>query len=137
MRLGSLLDRFPSLVVGRYIAVVSFDSGPLFLSAKEEKKGWRRHGDVAFSPRITAPGELPSDCFDEWLVFEEPVAFDEAEAFVNTVGFTPMDFDWEERRELFWAQLSRLKPLSVVADGSRCYLVTRQPDVIEALKASI
>jgi hypothetical protein len=137
MRLDGLLAHFPELVVGRYVAVLSFDSGPLVLSAEEEKKGWRRIGAIAFSPRITDIRELPFDSFDEWLVFDSTALCDQAESLVSFYGFSPIDFAWEEKKELFWSQLSRLSPISVIGDGSVCYLVTRQSEVIEQLKMPI
>jgi hypothetical protein len=137
MRLDALLARFPSLVVGRYVAVLSFDSGPLVLSPDEEKKGWRRVGAVALSPRIMDSRELPFDSFDEWLVFDDAASCGEAESIVNYYGFSPIDFAWEEKKEFFWSQLSRLNPTSVIADGSVCYLVTRQSEMIEQLKRPI
>lgn len=134
MRLDSLLARFPELVVGRYVAVLSFDSGPLILSAEEEKKGWRQIGTLALSPRITDIRDLPFDSFDEWFVFDDVASCGEAESLVNYYSFNPIDFAWEEKKELFWTQLSRLNPASIIADGSVCYLVTRQTEVIEQLK---
>ena len=134
MQLDGLLKRFPELVLGRFIAVLSFDSGPLVLSPEEEKKGWTRVGPIAFSPRITEIQDLPYECFDEWFIFDAPKFPAPLESFVKFLQFSPIDYSWDEKRELFWSQVKQYGPTSVVGDGSLCYLVTKLPGIIERLK---
>jgi hypothetical protein len=134
MSLVHLLRLFPELVLEQYVAVLSFDSGSLFVSEEEEKNGWRKSGDVALSPRISSVGDLHHECFDEWMVFSSSPKDIQAEAFVNYMAFSPIDYQWEEKRQAFWTQIDRLAPTSVIGDGQICYVVTNSPALIERLK---
>ena len=52
---------------------------------------------------------------------------------VNCGGFTPVDFDWEEKRERFWEQIVRLRPLHVVAENDGVYLLSRDENLIRRI----
>jgi len=135
---GLTIDRLwyksPQLVVGRYLVNTSYDSGVLTLSEEMKKMGWRMVEDLAHSPRIEDPAQIPHDQFDEWLVFEEPQTVPAFETTVNYGGFTPIDFEWEEKRARYWAQILCLRPLHVLAENDGFYVVTRDVAMIEALK---
>ena len=126
-------NRFPELVVGRYLVNTSFDSGSLTLSDSKRQDGWRMVGGLAHSPQIRSTDQIPHDQFDEWLVFDEPVQVEEFETMVNFYGFTPIDFDWEEKREHFWQQVVRLRLLHVLAENDGVYLVSRDEDLISRM----
>ena len=57
---------------GKYLAVTSLDSGPVFLSEKEKIAGWQSRNDIAYSPQVQLPDQLPHGGFDEWYVFDSP-----------------------------------------------------------------
>ncbi len=90
-------------------------------------------GRLAHSPRICSPDQVPHDQYDEWLVFDQPVRVEEFDTLVNYGGFTPIDFDWEEKRERFWKQVLSLRPLHVVAENDRVYLLSREEDLIRRI----
>lgn len=129
-----LIEEFPELVVGRYLVITSFDSGFLTLSESELRDGWHMVGRLAHSPPIRSVDQIPYDQYDEWLVFDQPVQVEEFETMVNYVGFTPIDFGWEQKRERFWEQIVRLRPLHVIAQNEGGYLVSRDDGLIRRIK---
>ena len=127
------MREFPELVVNRYVVNTSFDSGLLVPSDAERKQGWYVHGELAHSPLIRSTDQLPYDQFDEWLVFEKPVQIDGFKTMVNHVGFTPIDFDWEDKRERYWDQVLRLQPLHIIAQNNVVYLISRDTALVARL----
>ncbi|HKG93141.1 MAG TPA: hypothetical protein VKA84_14650 [Gemmatimonadaceae bacterium] len=124
--LHGLLRACSGCVVGRFVAVTAFDSGPLGLLPEEAAAGWRRVGDVAFSPRVPSPDALPTAGYDEWYVFREPPApFEVADTFVNYAGFTLRDSAERRLRERFWAELARLRPVAYLSEGGNLVVATR------------
>lgn len=147
----SLLSICPEIVFGKYLAVTRIDGGPLRLSEQEKSEGWRIAGKVfegtswsppeyrddwkvAYSPRITSihglPNETHDECcagYDEWYVFEQQVAVEEIEAFVNWCGFRLYHPSLEWCVDRFWDQLLRINPESYVSDGTVFTVVTRNP----------
>jgi hypothetical protein len=132
-RLTDLWVVFPELVIGHYLVNTSYDSGFVTLSDSQRQDGWHMVGKFAHSPQIGSTDQIPHDQFDEWLVFEQPVEVNEFETMVNFCGFTPIDFDWEEKRERFWEQVLRLRPLNVVAENYGCYLLSRDDAVVRKI----
>jgi hypothetical protein len=128
-----LWRRFPDLVIGRYLVNTSYDSGYLPLSDSELQDGWHMTGRLAHSPQIRSTDEIPHDQYDEWLVFDHPVQVEEFETMVNYGKFTPVDFDWEEKRDRFWEQVVRLRPLHVIAENDGVYLLSRDEDLIHRI----
>jgi hypothetical protein len=122
--------QFPELVVGRYLVNTSYDSGCLTLSDSERQEGWRMVGRLAHSPRIRSTDQIPHDQYDEWLVFANPVQVEEFDTMVNSGGFTPVEYYLDEKRERFWDQVIRLKPLHVIAENDRVYLLSRDEGLI-------
>lgn len=130
-----LLEAYPACVAGRYVAVMSLDSGPLALSPEESAAGWRRVGDVAYSPRVGSPAELPTAGYDEWYVFDEPPEpFEVADTFVNYAAFTLRDEAERQTRARFWAELARLRPRTYLSDGGTLIVVTRDPTDFAAIE---
>src|SRR5688572_1149671 len=98
----SILDlcrKFPSLVEGKYLVNTCFDSGILTLSELEKEQGWRVVGRLPHSPQIGSYEEIPHDQFDEWLVFDGPMEIPDFETMVNFCDFSPIDFEWEDKKE--------------------------------------
>lgn len=131
--LTDLWQKYPEIVIGRYLVNTSYDSGFVTLSDSERQDGWRMVGRLAHSPRIRSTDQIPHDQYDEWLVFEEPVQVNEFETMVNYGGFTPVDFDWEAKRERFWQQVLTLQPLHVLAENQGGYLVSRDEEVVRKI----
>ncbi|MDQ1407186.1 MAG: hypothetical protein QOG55_2815 [Acidobacteriaceae bacterium] len=63
---------YPQIVLGRYLAGTSFDSGSLVPNEDEVIAGWESRGGIAYSPEIESVEKLPHDLYDEWYLFEFP-----------------------------------------------------------------
>jgi hypothetical protein len=131
-----LWRQFPELVVGRYLVNTSYDSGFLSLSDSELRDGWRTVGRLAHSPQIRSTDQIPHDQYDEWLVFDHPVQVEKFETMVNHGSFTPVDFDWEEKRDRFWEQVIRLRPLHLIAENDGVYLLSRDEGLIRRITSA-
>jgi len=77
--MGNLLRLCPELVLHRYLAVTSYDSGIRRLTAEECDSGWQSRGDIVYSPLIESIDRLlcqrdgpDCPCYDEWYVFDTP-----------------------------------------------------------------
>ena len=68
-----LLQISPEVVLGKYIAITSIDSGPLVPTDDETAAGWESRKKVAYSPKIQGVAEVPSAGWDEWYIFDKPV----------------------------------------------------------------
>jgi hypothetical protein len=149
--ISRLLELCPDVVLDRYLAITSVDSGVLRLTEQEKSKGWwtadearifhrapsgdrqgRADGKVAFSPRLISVGGLPNEThpgccesFQEWYVFENPVPAIEMEVFVNWSGSRLYAPEWKWCADRLWEQLERLKPESYIADGTVFTFATR------------
>ena len=123
----------PEIVLGKYVAITSNDSGPYIPNEHEVAAGWDSHGKIAYSPTMVNTDDLPRspEAYDEWYVFTRPVdlgnshlgenIFEVAQApghvsdFVNYGHFT---FDRPDAlTELFWKQMEWIRPESYMADG--------------------
>lgn len=145
-RLGELIASFPEVIHNKYVAITSFDSGPLALTPGELQAGWNVEGRIAYSPMVTEANEIPCDQFDEWYVFSRPTRLANVEVFVNYAGFSPVDpaelFKDERQticgmtagaflsarlaeRQRFWCQLEQIAPEAYLADGALLVLVTK------------
>jgi hypothetical protein len=67
-----LLQLCPEVVLGKYVAVTSVDSGQLVPTEKETAAGWQSRGKIAYSPKIENADELPREGWDEWYIFKNP-----------------------------------------------------------------
>ena len=128
---NGLLTCCPAAVLGKYVAVTSFDSGSLSLNNVEKDAGWESRKGIAYSPLIRSVATLPEPGgFDEWYVFgnpvdlgekgrgnvfESPLSAGQIEVFVNFGE----GFDLDQPNDLvplFWRQLEWIRPESYVAD---------------------
>ena len=164
--ISKLLRLCPDVVLNKYLAVTSIDSGTLQLTDQEKRDGWwtseeakvfrgsswghredRDDWKVAYSPRLESihglPNETHSECcagFDEWYVFERAVLAEQIEAFVNWSGFRLYDPEWKWCADRFWEQMARLAPESYIGDGTVFTFATRNAnlftEVLSAFSAS-
>jgi hypothetical protein len=146
-QLHDLLQGCAGIFVGRFLAITSFDSGPLKPSNEERATGWVTEADVLYSPRLTSCESLPHDGYDEWYLFDGPVRFEPEDVFVNYGGFSLEDprsgleqigetadlvgrdhlvSIWQKRDDLFWRQLERLQPVLYVAEGDLLVIACTQ-----------
>src|ERR1700756_4414745 len=57
--LDDLLKLCPEIVLGKYIAVTSVDSGHYFPTREELAAGWENRGGIAYSPIVEKVEALP------------------------------------------------------------------------------
>ena len=127
-----LLQLCPEIAPGKYIAITSFDSGPLVLTNEEIAAGWESRGNIAYSPKIQDIASLPRAEYEEWYifggpidlgtshleqnVFEVPQEQGHVSVFVN-YGFALDPPERTSLATLFWPQMARIRPESYVADN--------------------
>jgi hypothetical protein len=127
-----LLQICPDVALGKYIAITSFDSGPLVLTNEEIAAGWESRGNIAYSPKIRDIVSLPRAEYDEWYifggpvdlgtshigenVFEAPQEQGHVSIFVN-YGFSLHPPERTSLATLFWPQMARIRPESYVSDN--------------------
>lgn len=127
-----LLRICPAVVLGKYIAITSFDSGPLVPTEGQKAAGWESRSNIAYSVKIHDVASVPSDEYDEWYIFDGPVdlgtghvrenVFEvpqkqgHVSVFVN-YGFALHPPERASLANLFWSQMERIRPESYVADN--------------------
>lgn len=134
--IDNILKEEPSLLLNKRVVISSFDSGPFKPTRAERHLGWRTIGNLAISPPVDSPTELPQAGFDEWHIFDQVPPNLRLEAFVNFTGFVPEHVEQlhtEERPSRFWDQILRTKPATYIADGGCLVLITRHADAVERL----
>jgi len=47
-----LLRICSDVVLGKYVAITSFDSSPLVLTDEEKAAGWQSRSNIAYSPKV-------------------------------------------------------------------------------------
>jgi len=160
--ISTLLRLCPDVVLGKYLAITSIDSGALCLTDQEKAEGWRTddaarvftgrswsgpeyHDDcrVAYSPRVTSihglPNETHNECcggFNEWYVFEQLPNYTEMEVFVNWGGFRLGEPKYEEWEDRLWDQLTRLAVESCIVDGNYFTFATRNKALFAGVLAA-
>ena len=163
--MGTLVDLCPEVILGKYLAVTSIDSGVLWLTDRQRSTGWKCRGEVAYSSPIQSVDQLlyqrggpDSPGYDEWYVFDRPANVEGAiihgnpfvepnipgpgriMIFVSQLGFR-IDADdtvHEGHRHWFWEQIDRIKPESYIADGQDCLtFVTRKHEFLELVLSKL
>jgi len=143
--LDVLLRLRPDVVVGKYLAITSIDSGSLFINEQLKSAGWESRNDIAYSPLIQSIEGLPHDGYDEWYVFEAPVDLGEVShgnpfeapikrgqvhVIVNYGGVVLCDPDMRGLADLFWKQMEWINPESYLGDShDTLTFVTRNKDL--------
>jgi len=129
--LEDLLKFCPEIVLGKYLAVTSNDSGHFYPTEEERAAGWEMRNGIAYSPKVEDAQSLPRGGWDEWFVFEnpadlggmppqhsnpftEPLTRGGVQAFVNSAfglhreqGIAPY----------FWQQFSWIRPQTYLAEN--------------------
>lgn len=134
-----LLQICPDVVLGKYIAITSFDSGPLVLTDEEKMAGWESRSNIAYSPKIETAAGLPRDEYDEWYIFNDPVDLGTSHLLENVFevpqesghvsvfvnyGFALHPPERASLANLFWPQMERIRPESYIADNEYLTLVS-------------
>ena len=139
--LPELLQLCPEIILGKYLAITSCDSGPLELNDEERLSGWESRHGIAYSPRIGAIEGLPHDGWDEWYVFQRSADLGQlvpattnifevpqrpgyVHAFVNFGTFPLRRPQGNTLLDLFWPQLDWIHPESYIGNGEYLMLAT-------------
>jgi hypothetical protein len=127
-----LLQICPEVVLGKYVAITSIDSGPLVPSEKQTAAGWQSRGKIAYSPKVKNPQDLPRARWDEWYIFDNPTdlgasyigenIFDVPQQRQHVAVFVNYNFalhrpEMKDLATLFWEQIAWIRPESFVADN--------------------
>jgi len=128
-----LLQISPEVVLGKYIAITSIDSGPLVPTDDETAAGWESRKKIAYSPKIQTIQGLPRAGWDEWYIFDNPTDLGTSHLEENifempqeqghvsvlvNYGFALYPPERSNHlATLFWEQLARIRPASYVADN--------------------
>ena len=150
-----LLQISPEVVLGKYIAITSIDSGPLVPTDDETAAGWESRRKIAYSPKIETIQSLPRAGWDEWYIFDTPTDLGTSHleenifempqdqghvsVFVNYCFALHPPERSSNLANLFWEQLAWIRPESYVADndyltfvcGNKALFAT----VLDAVKA--
>jgi hypothetical protein len=148
----------PELVLGKYLVVTSFDSGPLRLTATEFETGWLQHDELAINPSVRSVKDIPCDEYDEWFIFSSTPMLEGFKVFVNYGSFSLRDPQsliagaespdhhtgikyaietLEAWQELFWLQLELKAAETYVASGDRFILATQDQALYEKFARSL
>lgn len=150
LTMSDMLKAHPTLVLNKYLAITSWDSGPFVPSDEERAMGWERRGQIAYSGIIRSINQVPiGDGYDEWYVFTQPTELgtlvrgnifeigihpDQVAAFVNYGGFKPEDPEAPDLVDLFWQQYDLIQPYCFIADGDLLSVVTSDEKLFAEIK---
>jgi hypothetical protein len=155
--LSDLLRDFSDILIGKYLAVICFDSGPIRLTQQEKSNGWIEINEIAYSPNLTEQivNELFYEQYDQWCLFNLPAAIEQMTDFVNYGMFSltnrkdeliNTDPSWdisgimkqlEQHEQLlvqFWDEILKVNPSIFISDGDNFIFVTKDANEIEMLK---
>lgn len=133
--MDELLHQCPTLIIGRYVAVVAFDCSPMVPNDAEVARGWTSSDEVAYSPLVHDLDEVGRGNHDEWYIKPEPFVLPSTERFVSWVAFrlSPAP-ELEEVQERFWKQIESVAPESYLAEGDNLVLATRNDELAAAVR---
>jgi hypothetical protein len=127
-----LLELCPEIVLGKYVAVASLDSGQLVPTDTETVAGWQSRAKIAYSPKIENAQDVPLEGWDEWYIFDSPTDLGISHLAENifeapqeqghlsvlvNYGFALYPPERATLADLFWSQLARIGPESYVANN--------------------
>jgi hypothetical protein len=144
-RRTDVLECCPDVVLRKYIAITSFDRGPLQLTEGQRSAGWVSDGEIAYCPKIQHVNMVPQAYFSELYVFcaptnlgaladpsrnifESEMRQGQVNAFVN-FDFGFHDSNYADLAHMFWQQLGWMKAESYLAENDYLIFVTANPKV--------
>jgi len=147
-----LLQICPDIVLGKYVAITSIDSGELALGEKERAAGWENRGKIAYSPKVLAVESLPRAGWDEWYVlinptdlgtshlaeniFEMPEAKGQLRVFTN-YRFTLHLPEMNDLAAMFWKQMEWIQPESYIADNEFLTFVSANKSLFASVRQAV
>lgn len=154
--MNEILRQCPEVVLGRYAAITTYDSGDFRPTDRDTAAGWESRNGIAYSRQIRTPADLPecakwepAELYQEWYLFEAPVELGTLArgnvfvrppepgrtiAFINYRSLILHDPEEKQFTDLFWMQLEALRPESYFGEGQD-YLtfVTRNPAFFDSV----
>ena len=147
-----LLRVCPGVILGKYLAITSCDSGPLVPTDKETEAGWQSRGKIAYSPKVQSVEGIPRDGWDEWYIlnnptdlgtshladniFEVPQEQGHVSVFVNYY-FALHQPEMKDLAALFWPQIERIRPESYVADNDYLTFVSMNKALFASVRSAV
>ncbi len=147
-----LLQVCPEVVLGKFIAITSIDSGPFVPTDKEKAAGWESRGQIAYSPKVEDVQSLPRDGYDEWYmfrsptdlgtshlaenIFEVPQEQGHVSIFVNYC-FALHRPEMKDLAALFWKQIEWIRPESYMADNDYLTFVSMNRTLITSVREAV
>jgi hypothetical protein len=147
-----LLELCPEIVLGKYIAVTSIDSGQFVLADKETAAGWQSRAKIAYSPKIENPEDLTLEGWDEWYIFNTPTDLGTSHLAENifevpqepghlsvlvNYGFALHPPDRAKLADLFWPQMARIRSESYVANNDYLTFVTMNEGLFARVRDAV
>ena len=148
-----LLELCPEIVLGKYVAITSIDSGQLIPTDKETAAGWRSRAKIAYSPKIENAEDLPREGWDEWYIFNTPIDLGTSHLAENifevpqeqghlsvlvNYGFALHPPERAHHlTDLFWPQMARIRPESYVADNDYLTFVSMNEAVFASVRDAV
>jgi len=147
-----LLQLCPEVVLGKYVAITSIDSGALVPTDKEAAAGWESRGKIAYSPKIQNVEDIRSEGWDEWYIFNNPTDLGtshlgenifeapKGQGHVSVFVNHNLAFHLSEMKSLatlFWQQIARIQPESYVADNEYLNFVSANKAFFARVRAAI
>jgi hypothetical protein len=147
-----VLEVCPEVVLGKYVAITSIDSGPLVPTDSEIAAGWRSREKIAYSPKVQNVETVPRDGWDEWYIFENstdlgtshlaenifevPRGKGHVSVFVNyCFGFHRPEL--KDLAALFWRQIAWIRPESYVADNDCLNFVSMNKNIFAKVRDAV
>jgi len=148
-----VLQLCPEIVLGKYVAVTSIDSGQLIPTDKETAAGWQSRAKIAYSPKIENAQDLPHDGWDEWYIFNTPTDLGTSHLTENifevpqeqgqvsvlvNYGFALHPPERSKNlATVFWEQLARIGPESYVADNDYLTFVSMNKSLFASVRDAV
>lgn len=147
-----LLKLCPQIVLGKFVAVTSSDSGHLGLTDKETAAGWQSRAKIAYSPKIENAEDVPRDRWDEWYIFNSPTDLGTSHLTENifevpqeqghlsilvNYGFALHPPERAKLADIFWPQMARICPESYVADNDYLTFVTANEAIFSRVRDAV
>ena len=147
-----LLQLCPEIILGKYIAITSIDSGALVPTAEEMGAGWQSRGSIAYSPKIKSVEGVPRAGWDEWYIFDNPTnlgvshlaenIFEVPQEQGHVSVFVNYCFglhhpEMKDIATLFWQQIERIRPESYVADNDYLNFATMKKSLFASVYGAV
>lgn len=122
--ISDFISDFSTFILGKNLAIISFDSGPLSPTEEEIKRGWVEKNEIAYFNNINEE-ELKGpifDNYDQWFFFDDPTEINDIDFFVNYTGFSlDADAAWltSSVTNKFWETIKRVKPSRFLLCGEK------------------